>query len=661
MEERHYKKKSLLIVCNVLLTLLLLLTTAVTITLAVQQFIMNIGGNITFNATDVQATISAGQISNGTVADSANKMQQIVLTPENDGALEKATWEGLEITFNGLDDVIISFTVTNNHTESNLEMTLVTSYTQSTNMTISTRIDNSSKTSVIIPKQAEGNDNQVECEIIFHIENNLQSASIEGFSIEYAFENTEEEPTYAVSIDPSSSDMVTGVSLNNATAGQQVIVTANISDTVNEDYVIMSDGPLYYIENGSEEKVTINQTEGQYSFTMPANDITIGVEKYRRLDDFNFSGNAITGYTGSDTELTLPSYYETVSINSQDYTVEKNTGTQITEIGDNTFLNCSSLTSVIIPEGVTSIGRVAFGSSTSLTTITLPKSLNSIFSYVFSNCPLEKIVYNGSIEEWTKIDIIPGSDSSYANLFSSGAGLYIGDQLVTEITITSDVSDGVFYKYAYLEKVTLAADVNIGYAAFPGSALNEVVIEENVTSVSSSAFSGCDNLQTVDFGDNSQLQTIGSSAFSGCDNLQTVDFGDNSQLQSIGNSAFSRCTKLQTVDFGDNSQLQSIGDYAFQDCTNLTSITIPASVTSIGNDAFYGCDNLTSVTIESDDIYNAAIGTNTWSHAGGLLANAMTVKVLTSIVNENENSYLENSSNFTTSTDGEYTVFTKKV
>ena len=144
MEEKKYKRKSILIVCNILLTLLLLLTTAVTITLAVQQFNMNIGGNITFNATDVQATICAGQISNGTVADSANKMQQIVLTPEDDGTEEKATWEGLEITFNGLDDVIISFTVTNNHTESNLEMSLVTSHTQKTNMTISTRIDNSS-------------------------------------------------------------------------------------------------------------------------------------------------------------------------------------------------------------------------------------------------------------------------------------------------------------------------------------------------------------------------------------------------------------------------------------------------------------------------------------------------------------------------------------
>lgn len=49
--------------------------------------------------------------------------------------------------------------------------------------------------------------------------------------------------------------------------GEQIIVTANEQDTVTEDYVTLFSG-LYYIENGSEEHITINQTDGQYSFTM---------------------------------------------------------------------------------------------------------------------------------------------------------------------------------------------------------------------------------------------------------------------------------------------------------------------------------------------------------------------------------------------------------
>ena len=668
MEKTNSRKKSLLIICNILLTLLLILTTAVTITLAVQQFNMNIGGNITFNATDVQATISAGQVANGSVADSANKMHEITITPENDGATEKATWENLEITFDGLDDVIISFTVTNNHTESNLKMSLKTSSINAENMTISTKIDNSNKTSVVIPKQAEGNDNKVDCQIIFHVESNLTSASIEDFSIEYTFANTDEEPTYAVAIDPSVSSMVTGVSLESAEKGEQVTVTANIQDTVTDDYVIMSDG-LYYIENGSEEKVTINQTEGQYSFTMPANDITIGVEKYRRLDDFTFSGNAITGYTGSDTELTLPFYYETVNINSQNYTIEKETGSEVNAVGEFAFQDCTSLSSIVIPREVLEIGMGAFYNCTNLQKVDFSKNskLQTICSGAFYGCINLQAVDFGNNSQLQTID-------------------------------------STVFKTCYN--------------------LTSITIPDGVTQIGEEAFYNCTNLQTVNFGDNSQLQTIGRSAFSDCKNLISITIPEKVTEIGFGGSTFYQCFSLaivynnsslditagssdngyvglyayEVVNSGEEAKgrieeknnmryyinnttqqkvalwmldrsassvsleedTTAINQYAFDGCTNLTSITIPASVTSIGNYAFYDCDNLTSVTIESDDIYKVALGTN-YNQAGYLLAKAMTVKVLKTIVDTCDNSYLENSSNFTTSTDGEYTVFTKKV
>ena len=64
------------------------------------------------------------------------------------------------------------------------------------------------------------------------------------------------------------------------------------------------------------------------------------------------------------------------------------------------------------------------------------------------------------------------------------------------------------------------------------------------------------------------------------------------------------------------------------------------------------------VTIESDDIYKVATGTYS-NHAGYLLQYATTVRVLTTIVDTCYNRYLENEANFTTSEEGEYTVFTK--
>jgi hypothetical protein len=49
-------------------------------------------------------------------------------------------------------------------------------------------------------------------------------------------------------------------------------------------------------------------------------------------------------------------------------------------------MDCSSLTSVTIPNSVTSIGGYAFSGCSSLTGITIPSGVTSIGNYVFSYC-----------------------------------------------------------------------------------------------------------------------------------------------------------------------------------------------------------------------------------------------------------------------------------
>ena len=49
--------------------------------------------------------------------------------------------------------------------------------------------------------------------------------------------------------------------------------------------------------------------------------------------------------------------------------------------------DCTSLTSVTIPNSVTSIGRCAFYGCTSLTSITIPDSVTSIGDEAFSAAP----------------------------------------------------------------------------------------------------------------------------------------------------------------------------------------------------------------------------------------------------------------------------------
>ena len=146
--------------------------------------------------------------------------------------------------------------------------------------------------------------------------------------------------------------------------------------------------------------------------------------------------------------------------------------------------------------------------------------------------------------------------------------------------------------------------------------------------------------------------TINAYVFYRCTSLTKVTLGN--QVTDIGSYAFSGCIGLISITLPEG--LTSIGNSAFSNCTELTSITIPSSVTSIGSNAFYGCSNLATVIIESNYVYKTATST---SACGSLLRYAKEVRVLTSCIGEDTNSYLENSSNFTKSIDGEYTVYTK--
>ena len=639
MKDQKIKNKSVMIVCNILLTLLLLITTAVSVTLAIKKFDMNIGGNISFQATDVQATISQGILTNGTVA-GENKMQEIVLSPTTDGTTEKATWQNLEITFDGLEDVTISFSVTNNHTESNLKMALETSYTQMNNMTMQAKIDGNVKTNTIISANDGSSDNSVDCQIVFHIEDPTKSASIQGFSLNYTFENTDEEAPaiYSVSIDPSASGIVSAVSKDSATNGEQIIVTANGQDSVTEDYVTLFSG-LYYIENGSEEHITINQIDGQYSFTMPESNITIYADggTYRRLDDFEFEGNSLTGYTGSDKDIVIPSYYDTVTVNSMNYLVEKE-GTDIITIGQDAFRNYTSdgyidgapLVSVTFSEDskVETIDDRAFACQANLKTLELPSTLKRIGVQAFESCKkLQFVDISSDIEQIDNaafrscasmqsinISSIENIDFGFwvfngcTNLkgSSDGYGRYLGDtqnpyylligvnadeESITSFTINSNchiIYDKALYNLTNLQTITIPSSVKI---------------------IGKEAFSTCSKLSSVNFAPNSHLEFMDYRAFVSCDNLQSIiipksvknittafsteyiDF--ESQLTNLygrGSSVVlpddNIISYLQEITFESNSQLETIVDYAFYGCHDLKSITIPASVVSIGDYAF---------------------------------------------------------------------------
>ena len=295
----------------------------------------------------------------------------------------------------------------------------------------------------------------------------------------------------------------------------------------------------------------------------------------------------------------------------------------ITSIGSRVFENCTSLTSITIPNSVTRIDSRAFSDCTSLTSITIPDSVTRIGEFTFSGCESLKSITIPDGIEWicqhtfarctslTSV-IIPDSVTSIdTSAFSDCTSL----KSITIPDSVTSIDSSAFKDCKSLTSIKIPDSVtSIESSTFENcTSLTSIKIPDSVTSIESSTFENCTSLTSIAIPNS--VTSIESSAFYGCKSLTSVTIPDS--VTSIGDYTFDYCTSLASVTipdsvtrigegaFGSTSltsitipdSVTSIGDYTFASCTSLTSITIPDSVTSIGEGAFRDCTNLTSITI----------------------------------------------------------------
>ena len=224
-------------------------------------------------------------------------------------------------------------------------------------------------------------------------------------------------------------------------------------------------------------------------------------------------------------------------------------GSNVTNIGNSAFYDCTGLTSVTIGNSVTSIGNYAFYNCTGLTSVTIPDSVTSIGYHAFYDC----------------------------------TGL-------TSVTIGNSVTSIG------------------GYAFYNCTGLTSVRIPDSVTSIGGYAFYNCTGLTSVRIPDS--VTSIGDSAFYNCTGLTEINYNAKAvtDLSSSSNVFWRAGTAGSGIKVTFGEEVKKVPDYLFS--TQYSSYFPKIrEIVFVGNTPAIGSKSFNGVTTSAYYPY----GNDTWT------------------------------------------------